>query len=35
MTTRKSNWNLDGRDELLIGIIAAFIPLVTLGAMVA
>jgi hypothetical protein len=26
--------NLDGRDELLIALIAAFIPLVTLAAMI-
>lgn len=33
MTMPKSSRNLDGRDEFLLCLIAAFIPFVTLGAM--
>jgi len=34
MNTAKTSRNLDGRDELLIALIAGFIPVVTLGAMI-
>lgn len=33
MHTPNSLKSLDGRDELILGIIAGFIPLITLGAL--
>jgi hypothetical protein len=33
MSNRKSMKDLDGRDEFLIALIAAFIPVVTLGTL--
>jgi hypothetical protein len=35
MISGKSFENLDGRDEFLLGLIVAFIPVVTLAGMIA
>jgi len=34
MNINKSRRSLDGRDELILGLIAGFIPLISLAAMV-
>jgi hypothetical protein len=34
MNTFNTSSNLDGRDELLIGLVAGLIPLISLGALI-
>lgn len=34
MNTRKSVKNLDGRDELIIALIAGLVPFISLGALI-